>query len=283
MKKKNRKLLKTKNILPILGVISLSILAFIFIDLVQAEDLTWTQTDWRGGTSMAVVSSSVDTFSESTNLNFSEEGILKLENAQNWKSELADWGYRRKIFLNNDSETLSATPEILTDFPVSIKLSDGVNIDYSKTNNDGSDIRLVDQDGALLSYEIETWDETSNSTVWVKVPQIDIGNEDYIWIYYGNTSASDSQNVSDVWSNGFSAVWHLSESGSGAIGEYKDSTSNEYAGRGGNGDPSRTPTQTFQTILILNMMNIHNCIKTTFKTTSQISINERSLSNRLSN
>ncbi|MFB3078310.1 MAG: LamG domain-containing protein, partial [Lysobacterales bacterium] len=39
-------------------------------------------------------------------------------------------------------------------------------------------------------------------------------------------------------------VWHLAESGSGAAGEFKDSTSSNNHGRGGGGTGSKVPTQT---------------------------------------
>jgi len=68
----------------------------------------------------------------------------------------------------------------------------------------------VDTDGTALSYEIEKWDETATSYVWVKVPQIDINsNTDYIYMYYGNTGASDVQNVNGVWNSDYTAVWHF--------------------------------------------------------------------------
>jgi hypothetical protein len=47
-----------------------------------------------------------------------------------------------------------------------------------------------------------------------------------------------------VWDADYSAVWHLNESGSGAVDEYKDSTSNNIDGQGGSGNPANVPIQT---------------------------------------
>ena len=199
---KNKRLIYLLAILSILGV---SVL-YRTVSRVKAEERTWSQTDWRGGVSSSVVTNDVTTFLEESNIEYSNEGYFTIPSQPGW--QLSDWTNRVKISFDNTLTNLGTEPENLTDFPVHIKLEDGVNIDYSKTNDDGSDIRFVDTDDTELSYEIDIWDESSDSFVWVKVPQIDTGDEDYIYMYYGNTSATDNQNVSDVWSNGYNAVFH---------------------------------------------------------------------------
>lgn len=134
----------------------------------------------------------------------------------------AGWQYRRKLVFDNSGQT-----ENLVDFPVLVKLNSS-RIDYSSTQDNGEDIRFVDPDGTVLSYEIESWDESGASIVWVKVPQIDGGSTtDYIWMYYGNSSATDWQNAADVWSSTYKGIWHLNESSGGP---YNDSTGNGYTG-----------------------------------------------------
>lgn len=133
-----------------------------------------------------------------------------------------DWQYRRKLVFDNSGQT-----ENLVDFPVLVKLNSS-RIDYSSTQDNGEDIRFVDPDGTVLSYEIESWDESGASIVWVKVPQIDGGSTtDYIWMYYGNSSATDGQNAADVWSNGYELVMHLDET----TGNFEDSTGNGHYGQ----------------------------------------------------
>ncbi len=199
----------------------LSLVLYQTITKVRAEDRSWTQTDWRGGSAPGVITQNDTTFNDQENMDYSNEGYLTMLEEQEWQK--SSWLYRKKISFDNTSSNLGVEPEVLTDFPVLIKLEDGVNIDYSKTNNDGSDIRFVDTDGTELSYEIEQWGETGDSFVWVKIPQIDIGDEDYIYMYYGNTSASDGQNATNVWDDGFLGVWHLNES-VGNLGVLRNST-----------------------------------------------------------
>lgn len=132
------------------------------------------------------------------------------------------WLNRRKITLNN-----AASAENLVNFPILVSLS-GSNIDYSKTKDSGQDIRFVDADGSTqLAHEIENWNESGTSSVWVKIPQIDSGSTtDYIWVYYNNTGASDGQNVTGVWNADYVAVWHMNSSGTNV----PDSTTNNTDG-----------------------------------------------------
>jgi len=142
--------------------------------------------------------------------------ILPRSNPAWWNDS---WQNRRKITFNNASSS-----ENLIDFPVLVSLTSS-NIDYSKTQDTGADIRFVDADGTTeLNYEIEKWDETATSTVWVKVPQIDASStSDYIWMYYNNPSAASTATTTGVWDSNFKTIYHLKE-GSGVI--LYDSTSN---------------------------------------------------------
>jgi len=138
----------------------------------------------------------------------------------------ANWLNRRKMTFDN-----SASAEDLMDFPVLVSLTSAV-IDYTETQDAGQDIRFIDADGTTeLAYEIEKWDESGTSVVWVKIPQIDAGSTtDHIWIYHNNSTAVDNQNAPGVWSNGYAGVWHLDEDPSGPAPQIKDRTSNTNDG-----------------------------------------------------
>ena len=133
--------------------------------------------------------------------------------AQWWDS---NWLERRKLTINNSDQT-----EALIDFPLLVKLN-GTRIDYTKTLNAGEDIRFIDDDGVTeLKYEIEKWDESGTSYVWVKVPQIDgASSTDHIWIYYDYFVASDNQDPANVWTSGYAGVWHLKEDPTPAGGSW---------------------------------------------------------------
>jgi len=98
----------------------------------------------------------------------------------------------------------------LTDFPVLIRLSKELNdFRYNNCAANGGDLRFADANGNLLAHEIDTWNPSGTSLVWVKVPSLN--SSTMIKAYYGcaNPPAVDPK---DVWSNGYVGVWHLGES-----------------------------------------------------------------------
>ena len=110
---------------------------------------------------------------------------------------------------------------------------DSTRINYALTQNAGQDLRFVDADGTVLAHEIETWNESGTSYVWVSVPQIDASSgSDYIWMYYGNASAPDTQNADAVWDAGFSGVWHLGSNELDSAGTNDGINSNSTNGAG---------------------------------------------------
>ena len=129
-----------------------------------------------------------------------EDSTLTTVVAPGWFNN--QWTMRQKLTFNNGSGS------VLTNQAVLVTL-DGTKIDYAKTLDNGQDLRFVDGNGALLDYEIESWNETGTSRVWVRVPQIDAAsNTDFVWMYYGNSEASNVQNSGAVWSNQ-KAVLHM--------------------------------------------------------------------------
>ncbi len=148
--------------------------------------------------------------------------LADIDDSQAWWD--TDWLNRTQITFDNSGST-----ENLTNFPVLITL-DSSNVDFSRIKAGGADIRFVDSDGTLLDYEIETWDDVAETaTVWVRVGQIDAGSStDFIHAYYNNAAATDAQDAAQVWSSGFTAVWHLSDTVTDeqTSGTYADSTGN---------------------------------------------------------
>jgi len=74
----------------------------------------------------------------------------------------------------------------------------------------GGDLHFADAEGNLLASEVDTWDASGTSLVWVKVPSLNASTK--ITAYYGNEFAPSSHST-NVWANGYTAVWHLNESG----------------------------------------------------------------------
>ncbi len=169
----------------------------------------WTQTEWSGGQTDDLAIGTVTTYKQMENL-VTTSGNLTLALKSPWMNE--DWGYRKKLVIDNTTANLGIASEQHLDFPVLVTLNTD-NFDYSKANEDGSDIRFTDSDAlTLLDYQIETWDISGDSFIWVKIPQIDLDSDtDNFYLYYGNASAIDAQNPSGVWSNSFEGVWLLND------------------------------------------------------------------------
>ena len=113
----------------------------------------------------------------------------------------------------------------LTDFPVLVKVSaNGISgfsyADCKKPN--GKDLRFADENGNLLSSEVDTWNTNGESLVWVKVPSLTASTK--ITGYYGWELAPQVMGA-DVWDGNYVGVWHL-----GAVGSatQKDSTTNRH-------------------------------------------------------
>ncbi|MFH1294603.1 MAG: DUF2341 domain-containing protein [Candidatus Aenigmatarchaeota archaeon] len=133
-----------------------------------------------------------------------------------WNS---NWGTRKELTFSGWSG--GGTGD-LADFPVLVVLNSS-RIDYSKTKDDGSDLRFVDSDNTTeLKYHIEKWNESGDSYVWVKVPGLNNTATDYIWMYYNSPGAADVQNESGTYDDSYTGIWHMNETS----GNHTDSTSN---------------------------------------------------------
>jgi len=119
---------------------------------------------------------------------------------------IGGWTRRQKLTIDNTGQ-----PETFTNFPVLVRI-DGTSITYSDTQPVGQDLRFVNSDGTVLAHEIEVWNTSGASVVWVNIPSIEASSSaDHFWMYYGNPNAPDGQDVAGTWNAGYQGVWHMSE------------------------------------------------------------------------
>jgi len=125
------------------------------------------------------------------------------------------WARRQRLTFDNSGQA-----ENLDDFPVLVVL-DSSRVSYGAIQDTGRDLRFVSSDGAtVLAHEIEDYDESGSSYIWVRVPRISSrSTTDFIWLYYDNDRAPAGENAAAVWTAGYAAVWHLN-------GGADDSTAN---------------------------------------------------------
>jgi hypothetical protein len=132
----------------------------------------------------------------------------------------ASWPYRKRLTIDH-TKISGASSSSLSNFPVLVSMTDP---DLKKAGKkDGSDILFKDASGNKLNHELEQFDQSTGQIVaWVRIPQLSATSDTTIYVYYGNTSATDQQDAAGAWDSGFQAVLHLADSPSAAT--FKDST-----------------------------------------------------------
>lgn len=103
--------------------------------------------------------------------------------------------------------------ETLTNFPALVRFSadniEGLNADL--LSEDGGDVRVYGEDGNELAFEIESWDRTGESIIWVKIPELAPTSEKItsVFVKWGATEARTTD-PKDVWTE-YLAVWHMND------------------------------------------------------------------------
>lgn len=138
------------------------------------------------------------------------------------ESWLTGFRYRNQISI--DHTKVGAGTENESNFPLLVSVSGLSNI-----NANGTDIRFTSDDGSTqLPREIESY-SAGNLVAWVKVPTLSYTADTVLYMYYGSSLATEPAATSDygkqnVWTGGYSGVWHLSE----PSGTQYDSTSHGH-------------------------------------------------------
>ncbi|GLZ30154.1 hypothetical protein Lesp02_23440 [Lentzea sp. NBRC 105346] len=137
----------------------------------------------------------------------------------------ASWLYRKAITIDH-----TKVPANTTTFAVLISRTDSDLAAHAQS--DADDILFTDTDMITkLPHEIESYTSASGILVaWVQVPSLSSTVDKTIYMYYGNASAANQQNVSGTWRSEYKGVWHLSQSPTATAPQFKDSTSNANHG-----------------------------------------------------
>lgn len=111
--------------------------------------------------------------------------------AANWWDD--NWQYRHSLHVNN-VKVRSA----LDGYQVQVNLNN-TNFDFSHTLPNGADLRFVTPQGVVLPYWLEYYDQPGEKArVWVKMNNLPANTETMLFIYYGNSLATNLSNGSDV-------------------------------------------------------------------------------------
>ena len=125
-------------------------------------------------------------------------------------------------YYKNFTATVSWDGSPVENVPVLLRLSEGNPAGFSYRDVKASGFEIIDADGYMLPYEIDTWDPLGESLVWVLVRDYHDGAA--FTVRYGAKFANTPLPASDVWA-GYVGVWHLNDTNSAsAYGSYPNST-----------------------------------------------------------
>ena len=124
------------------------------------------------------------------------------------------------VYAEAKQATLKATGysgSAITDFQALVKLSasnDAYGFSYNEAGGStATNIWFTDAGGTPIPHDIDTWNTSGDSFVWVKIPTLTTGTE---IVMHWSDDASDVQTASgNVWTD-FVGVWHMNETGTTA-------------------------------------------------------------------
>lgn len=114
-------------------------------------------------------------------------------------------GFRFRLEL---SVPPGAVQDELDGFPVPVML-DPQRVDYNDIAPNAADVQFLSADGITrLAHEVEHWDPTGESVIWVRMPTIAPAGTQF-WMVYGNPDADLPDTSAQVWTAGYVGVWHM--------------------------------------------------------------------------
>lgn len=125
-----------------------------------------------------------------------------------------DWLYRKQISVDTTPQG-AAIDQAAGRTPLLVRLHTG-NFSFDGVNENGSDIRFVAADDkTVLNHQVESFDPLMGmALIWVDVPQVEGGQRQDIWMYYGNAKAPATGNGQLTFDPDYSLVYHFD----GAVG-----------------------------------------------------------------
>jgi hypothetical protein len=98
------------------------------------------------------------------------------EDSSTWYN--TNWLYRRSVFISN-TQTQAINEEVLIEYDTKSLINAG------KLQNDCDDLRFVDSDDStLLSYWIEGGCNSSQTQIWVRIPNLPENGENNIYVLW---------------------------------------------------------------------------------------------------
>lgn len=68
------------------------------------------------------------------------------------------------------------------------------------------ELRFFDASGDPLAYEVESWNPSGESAVWVRLEEIEL-DDDHFFMEYGDPPLPTGEDPAAVWSGRYIGVW----------------------------------------------------------------------------
>lgn len=134
-------------------------------------------------------------------------GFVLPATAQAWWQD--DWHYRKQIAVDTTPQG-AAINQALSRTALLVRLHTG-NFTFDGVKEDGSDLRFVAADDkTVLNHQIESFDALMGmALIWVDVPNVEGGQRQDIWMYYGNQKAPATGNGQLTFDPNYTALYHF--------------------------------------------------------------------------
>ncbi|WDH38077.1 DUF2341 domain-containing protein [Pseudomonas chlororaphis] len=134
-------------------------------------------------------------------------GFVLPATAQAWWQD--DWHYRKQISIDTTPQG-AAINQALGRTALLVRLHTG-NFSFDGVKEDGSDLRFVSADDkTVFNHQIESFDPLMGmALVWVDVPNVEGGQRQDIWMYYGNQKAPATANGQLTFDPNYVALYHF--------------------------------------------------------------------------
>ncbi len=134
-------------------------------------------------------------------------GFVLPATAQAWWQD--DWHYRKQIAVDTTPQG-AAINQALGRTALLVRLHTG-NFTFDGVKEDGSDLRFVAADDkTVLNHQIESFDALMGmALIWVDVPNVEGGQRQDIWMYYGNQKAPATGNGQLTFDPNYIALYHF--------------------------------------------------------------------------
>ncbi|GLZ23982.1 transporter ExbB [Stutzerimonas stutzeri] len=134
-------------------------------------------------------------------------GLVLPATASAWWQD--DWRYRKQISIDTTPQGMSLG-QPLGRTPMLVRLHTG-NFTFDGIGEKGADIRFVAADDqTVLNHQVESFDPLMGiALIWVDVPQVEPGQRQDIWLYYGNQAAPATSNGQLAFDPDYTLVYHF--------------------------------------------------------------------------